>query len=124
MDRQPTIPPEIAARTSDLTLVQALTETRTMARRRAEEGGEDADPRWERIAARTDRILGHVGIERDEAGHTPAIGVDRIDRVALDLDADAKDRLAATLRALGDDVDGARLDAVDRSLADLEGHLS
>jgi hypothetical protein len=124
MDRQPTIPPEIAPRTSDLTLVQALTETRTMARRRAEDGGEDADPRWERIAARTDRILGHVGIERDEAGHTPAIGVDRIDRVALDLDADAKDRLAATLRALGDDVDGARLDAVDRSLADLEGHLS
>jgi hypothetical protein len=124
MDRQPTIPPEIAPRTSDLTLVQALTETRTMARRRAEDGGEEADPRWERIAARTDRILGHVGIERDEAGHTPAIGVDRIDRVALDLGPDAKDRLAATLRALGDDVDGARLDAVDRSLADLEGHLS
>jgi hypothetical protein len=124
MDRQPTIPPEIAPRTSDLTVVQALTETRTMARRRAEDGGEEADPRWERIAARTDRILGHVGIERDEAGHTPAIGVDRIDRVALDLGPDAKDRLAATLRALGDDVDGARLDAVDRSLADLEGHLS
>jgi hypothetical protein len=124
MDREPTIPPEIASRTNDLTLVQALTETRALARRRAAEDGEEADPRWERIAARTDRILGHVGIERDEAGHTPAIGVDRIDRVALGLDPVAKDRLAATLRALGDDVGGSRLDAVDRSLADLEDHVS
>jgi hypothetical protein len=124
MDREPTIPPEIASRTSDLTLVQALTETRALARRRAAEDGEDADPRWERIAARTDRVLGHVGIERDEAGHTPAIGVDRIDRAALGLDAAAKDRLAATLRTLGDGADDARLDAVDRSLADLEDHVS
>jgi hypothetical protein len=124
MDREPTIPHDVAPRTSDLTFVQVLAETRNLAQRRADEEGEHGDERWAAIADRADRVLGHVGVERDEVGHTPAIGMDRIDRPTIELDAGEKDQLAATLRALDDRADGPQLDAAARTLADLEDRLS
>jgi hypothetical protein len=131
MDREPTIPSEIAPRTSDLMLVQALAETRTAARRRSGQddhtAAEDGDPgaaRWRSIADRADRVLAAIGVVAPEAGHTPAIGFDRIDRTALDLDAGAADRLAATLRALHDRPDDVRLEAADRALGDLADRLA
>jgi hypothetical protein len=123
MSREPTIPDEIAPRTGDLALVQALAETRTTARRRADEEGEHGDGRWASIADRADRILAAIGVEATEVGHTPAVGFDRIDRTAIGLDTEGADRLAATLRALDDRPDGDRIDAVDRALADLQDSL-
>jgi hypothetical protein len=124
MDREPTIPSDIAPRTSDLTFVQALAETRAAARRRAAEAGEEGDARWRSVADRADRVLAAIGVASTEEGHTPAIGFDRIDRPAIDLDPEETDRLAATLRALHDQPDGPHLDRVDRALADLEDRLT
>jgi hypothetical protein len=131
MDREPTIPPEIAPRTSDLMLVQTLAETRAAARRRVGqddqttgEAGAPAAARWRSIADRADRVLAAIGVEAPEEGHTPAIGFDRIDRTAIALDADEADRVAATLRALHDRPDDARLETADRALADLTDRLT
>jgi hypothetical protein len=123
MSREPTIPDDIAPSTGHFALVQALAETRSTARRRAEEEGDGGDDRWRSIADRADRVLAAVGVESTEVGHTPAIGFDRLDRTAIPLDAEGADRLAATLLALAERPDDARLDTVDRALTDLEDDL-
>jgi hypothetical protein len=124
MTREPTIPEDVAPRTSDLVLVQALAATRDTARRRADEEGREGDQRWASIADRSDRILAVLGLESSEAGHTPAIGFDRIDRGALALGPEDAERLAASLLALQDRPDGTRLDGADATLADLEDRVT
>jgi hypothetical protein len=123
MTREPTIPDDVAPRTGDLAVVQALAATRATARERAEEEGRDGDGRWRSIADRADHVLASLGLDSPEVGHTPAIGFDRIDRDALGLDAPAAARLAATLHALHDRPDDARIDAADQALADLGDHV-
>jgi hypothetical protein len=123
MTREPTIPDDVAPRTGDLAVVQALAATRATARERAEEEGRDGDGRWRSIADRADHVLASLGLDSPEVGHTPAIGFDRIDRDALGLDAPAAARLAATLHALHDRPDDARIDAADQALADLGDQL-
>jgi hypothetical protein len=124
MTREPTIPDDVSPRTSDLTVVQALGATRDTARRRADEEGKEGDQRWASIADRADRVLAVLGLESTEAGHSPAIGFDRVDRAALDLDTEGAERLTASLLALQDRPDGTRLDAADASLAELEDRIS
>jgi hypothetical protein len=123
MTREPTIPEQIAPRTGDFALVQALSETRTLARRRRDEDDESSDHRWGSLADRADRVLAALGVERSEAGHTPAIGFDRLDRTAIEIAPEDADRIAASLRALQDRPDTDRIDAAERSLADLEDAL-
>lgn len=98
----------------DFHLVQALHETTELADQHRDEPG------WDDLRRQVDRILDQLGEQSGDPTHE-AVGIDRIDRAAID--PGEAERAVAALMAVHDREDDEQLELAREALQDLEDAL-
>ena len=101
--------------TQDMQLVQILQETHRTA------AGRTDDPSWRDLHERSEAMLSAFGAPADaESPASPATEYHRIDRAAMQVDAQTAERVAASLMALADQPDERRVTLALEALASLK----